>query len=297
MPEIIKNLFKASGIFKCHHPMHRPFEYKVSPYHILKVKNCYPQGCVEFKWRCYNFEKGKKCPRNFKHVGRECFSCNKYHENKETYSPETTMSSKELKRFIEDYHVFESWCDEMRGKRVRFSGQVKSIRPHLRMEIDSRRNRVSLNGYFASFDKGYLENDLFNDKIYLRLSKNILERTKLADGDEIEADVLFTEDRGRFILRQPRGIDIDKNNSKPQITVSSSLIARSTGKIIDGAIKHCHGCKFCALIDIEDLSRKRISYYRRFYCLKGVSDNENCPVRLEGIMDDYKNNRNDRKRF
>jgi len=297
MPEIIKNLFKAHDLFSCHHPMHKQFGYNVSPYHIFKVKKCFPEGCVEFKWRCHNFEKGKKCPRDFKHVGRNCFSCNKYHDDKETYSPETSMTQNELKNFIEEFRAFESWSDYMRDKRVLFSGKVKSIRPHLRMEIDSGKHRISVDGFFASFDEGYIDNDHFDDNIYLRLSKNSLVRTGMAEGDELEAEVQFTEERGRFILIQPRRMDLVKSGNKPQITMATSLIARSTGKIINDSISHCQGCRYCTMIDIDDLSTKMRSKYRRFYCLRGVSDNENCPVRLEDVMDNYKKERQKPMRF
>ncbi|UCE65736.1 MAG: hypothetical protein JSU85_12865 [Candidatus Zixiibacteriota bacterium] len=280
----IRNLLKQKGLFKCRHPAHRQFQYEISPYHVIVEKGCYPEGCVEFLWKCHDLDKGKKCPKNFKHVGRGCFSCKKFYDEKMTYRPETDLDGKSLKRFMDDLLEYRGWLDSMRGKNVRFGGTVASVFPHLKMAIDNGQGRVYMDGFYISFDSGYFDNNLFDDKIYLRVNGRFLCRTEATPGDDLEFDAIFTEDRGRIILRNPKKIEMTKNGGKECINISRAQVARATGKIIVGSIEKCEDCSYCSLIDIEDRSRKEISHYRRFYCLRGISDSDNCPARIEEII-------------
>ena len=293
----IRNLFKASGLFSCRHPTHKLFDYEVSPYHIFVARKCFPHGCVEFAWRCREFEKGRKCPRNFKHVGRKCFSCKQYHELKLSYAPETKLDDSALRDFIDDLREFEGWVESMNGRTIGFSGMIGSIKPHFKMKIESRHINVKMDGYYVAFDKGHIGNDLFDDRIYLRASERLITRTRIAPGDEMEFEGIFTHDRGRIILRSPRRMDITKNGGKQSLTPSRALVGRATGKIITGSIAHCNNCPYCSLVDIEDISRQKPSHYRRFYCLRGVTDSENCPVRLEKLLSPRSESRRSASRF
>jgi hypothetical protein len=110
----------------------------------------------------------------------------------------------------------------------------------------------------------------------------------LAPGDSLEFDAMFMEDRGRIILKNPRNIDIERNGGAGCITSSRAQVARATGKIITGSIEKCADCYYCSLIDVEDRTRKETVRYRRFYCLRGISDSENCPARIEEIIQSEK---------
>jgi len=243
---------------------------------------------VEFLWKCHDLDKGKKCPKNYRHVGKGCFSCKKFYDEKMIYGPETTLDEKELKRFMDDLLEYRGWLDSMRGKNVRFAGTVDSIMPHLKMTVDDGQNRVHMDGFYVSFDRGYFHNNLFNDRIYLRVDGRFLFRTEVAPGDDLEFDAVFTEERGRIILKNPKKTEIKKNGGKECITPSRARVARATGKIIAGSIEKCKDCAYCSLIDMEDRSRKGITHYRRFYCLRGISDSENCVVRIEEIIETEK---------
>lgn len=297
MRATIKNLFKATGLFSCRHPSHKMFDYEVSPYHIFAARKCFPHGCVEFAWRCRQFEKGRKCPRNFKHVGRKCFSCKHYYELKLCYAPETKLNDSALPDFIDDLREYESWVESMDGRIIRFSGRVESIRPHLKMRIGSRNISVRLDGYYVVFDIGHIGNDLFDDRIYLRISERLLSGTRIAPEDEMDFEAVFTPDRGRIILRNPRKVDITRNGRKQSLTPSRAQVGRATGKIITGSIAQCKNCPYCCLVDIEDFSRQKPSHYRRFYCLRGVTDSENCPVRLEKLLPPGSRPRHSTSRF
>jgi hypothetical protein len=194
------------------------------------------------------------------------------------------MEGSRLDNFIRDLREYEGWLREMNGKIVRFSGAVRDIRPHLAMRIGRRGRDIRMNGFFAAFDRGYLGNDLFDDRIYMRITEGFLKRTGLAPGDEIECDVLFSEDRGRIILRNPRRLELTRNGGRQAITPSRALVGRATGRIIDGSVESCKNCHYCCLVDIEDDSKSKPSRYRRFYCLRGITDPEHCPVRLENLI-------------
>jgi hypothetical protein len=284
MAEVIRNLYKAAGLFSCRHPAHKQFGYQVSPYHIFCVKKCYPAGCVEFQWRCRAFEKGQACPRGFKHVGRGCFSCKKYHENKLTYSPETDLTSDELAEFIDDLKQYQGWLEGLDGKLIDFAGTVDTVAPHLEMAIEGNRSSVYMDGFYASFTDGFIGKEHFDDRLYLKISGNYFERSNLSGGDHIELKAYFTESRGRIILLKPKSIELTKNGGQPDLNISRALVGRATGKIITGPIESCQRCSFVSLLDIEDNSRKETALYRRFYCLRGVQDSENCPVRLEKLI-------------
>lgn len=296
-PEVIRNLYKAQGVFRCHHPAHRQFDHEVSPYHVLAVKRCYPQGCVEFLWRCRTLEKGHPCPRKFKHVGRGCFSCKEYHEDKLIYAPETSLAEDEIKEFIDELHQYEGWLESMEGKTIEFSGTVDAITPHFQMRMEERKSAVTMDGFYVSFAKGYIGRDLFDDRIYLKMSGNLLVKTRLAPDAKIDCRAIFSSSRGRIILRNPRQIEIQENGSRRHINVSRALVGRATGKIIRGPITDCADCPYISLVDVEDARRHQAVFYRRFYCLRGVEDSENCPVRLSQLLPGFQAQANHVRRF
>ncbi len=286
MGEKIRNIFKMSGVFRCHHPTHKQFDYAVSPYHLFRVTRCWPEGCVEFLWRCHQFDKGHKCPKKYKHVGRGCSSCKYYYEIKNCNAPETVFDDSQLTEFIRKLREYEGWLESMNGKTVRFSGIIDSIRPRLTLKIGRSGRHLRMEDYFLSFSTGYFGTDLFDDRLYLKITGGFLKRNELAIDDEIECDVIFTVEKGRIILRNPRRVDHTKNGGIQTLTTSNALVGRATGKVITGSISFCDDCQYCCLIDIEDDSRAKPAFYRRFYCLRGIDDPEYCPVRLERLNPD-----------
>jgi hypothetical protein len=297
MATIIRNLYKAAGIFICRHPAHKQFGYEVSPYHVFRVKRCHGKGCVEFLWRCHFFEKGQACPRGFKHVGRACFSCKQYHENKINYLAETTLDQTGLKEFIDRFREYEGWLESMCGRLIEFAGEIDSISPHMEMHIEANGRSIEMDGFYIRFERGHIDCHIFDDRLYLKLSGNQFERLKAAPGDHLECKAYFTESRGRIILRKPKQIDIDRNGGKSNLNVSRALVGRATGRIIIETIEPCKGCPYLSLVDIDDRSRQTPSLYRRFYCLRGVDDPENCPVRLAGLLPSGSHDHIPRRRF
>jgi len=289
MQNVIRNMYKQKGLFICKHPMHERFDFEVSPFHILKQKKCFKEGCVEFLWQCKIGTRGKKCPRGYQHVGRNCFSCKFYHEEKICRLPSPTVDSRELESFFRKLGEFEYWLSTVEGLRVQFSGVVSSVHPALVKTIDNGRSNIRLNGFLIKFDSGYIGYDIFDDTLYLQVGSYFLTRWRPAPGDEIDCETELKNDYGRIVLYKPSRIDLTRNGSQPLIDYSKALVGKTTGTEVKDDIKLCRDCPFGALIDIQQI-RPRENRYRRFYCLRGINNAATCPVRLAKILDDHKEN-------
>ena len=201
-----------------------------------------------------------------------------------SHLPETDLSDEQKLDFIDKIRQFQGWLEEMDGKSVEFAGMIDFVTPHLKMSLEQHRTSVVMDGFYISFAGGQLNRDLFDDRIYLKISGNFLERYHPSRGDRLEFTAYFTESRGRIILRKPTKIEIIHNGGKSDINLSRALVGRATGCIISGPIDECKLCSFYSLVDVADGSRRQPAIYRRFYCLRGISDSENCPVRLEKLV-------------
>lgn len=276
-------MYKIRGLFHCNHPLHRRFDSEVSPYHVLRDKKCYPEGCVEFLWRCRLSGKGKKCPRGYRHVGRNCFSCKQYYEIKVCRTPETNLDEKELAQYFKDLDEFEFWLSGLEDKKVEFSGTIADINPSLQMFRDNGRSSTRLNGFIITFDSGHIGIDLFDDPLYLRIGSTFLARWRPAPGDQLEFRALLAIERGRMVLSRPTGIELTRGDSEPVTDFSKALVARATGRIVRDDISLCRHCQYGSLLDVHEL-RPKENHYRRFYCLKGNENAASCPVRLSQIL-------------
>ena len=102
----MRNPYKRLDIFRCKYYNHAKFDYKVSAYHVLRVKNCYPQGCLYFKWHCKLLNKGQSCIKGFQHVGKKCFGCKHYYDEKVNNQPELLISEEEYHFFLDELEEF-----------------------------------------------------------------------------------------------------------------------------------------------------------------------------------------------
>lgn len=221
-------------------------------------------------------------------MGKDCFTCKYYYEEKICRKPEALVDPETLKKFLDDLKDYEYWLSTVEGKRISFSGTVTTVYPSFVMTIDNHRSSVRMNGFLITFARGYIGYDLFDDAIYLHIGKKFLAKWQTVPGDELEFKAEFTCDRGRVILFRPTEVEIVKNEGKPVINYSKALVGKITGAIVKDDIGNCQKCPFGALLDVEILRPKRNSY-RRFYCLRGVEYSKDCPVRLEQKLISVKN--------
>ena len=285
MQNVIKNMYKKKGLFVCKHPVHEKFDFAVSPYHVFKHKKCYGIGCVEFIWQCRVDTKGKKCPRGYKHVGRNCASCKYYHDEKICRIPKALMNQAELEQFLKDLEDYEYWLSTVENKRVTVSGKISAVQPSIIKTIDSNSIQTRLAGFLIKFDSAHIGYDLFDDPLYLRVGATFLNRHNPAPNDDIDFEAELKNDRGRIVLVKPSRVELSSNGNQPLIDYSRALVGKTTGAIVLDDIRLCRNCPYGALLDIHETS-PRPNSYRRFYCLRGVEYAYTCPIRLQRILSD-----------
>jgi len=273
-----KNLYKVNGIFLCPHRQHKHSEKGTSVWHILKNKKCYPDGCISFLWKCRKFDQRRKCHRDKKHVGRECFSCKFFYEEKLMFQPEVKISQDKFAEFQEQLVEFEDWLELLKGKRIEVRGTIDRILPLLVNNSYDRRLRIECRGILFYFRSGIFGYDRFDDPFYARLSFKTYERYKLSVGDEIDMLAELRIDRGRFVFWKTGSIEVVRPGNGEQVPLNSLQQAKFTGSLIDGQPAKCLTCINGLMIDnIKADGRKEPR--RLVYCLRGVADYHYCPYR------------------
>ncbi|MDH4223557.1 MAG: hypothetical protein OEV55_08470 [candidate division Zixibacteria bacterium] len=282
MQRTLVNQHKREDVFRCGHTSHFKFENSVSVYHVLKEKKCFPQGCIYFQWKCRVLNKGNGCPKRYKHVGKSCFSCKYYYEEKLCYQPEVLLNEQGFKIFKRELEDYDVWLEELLTKRVTVGGVVNSIKPHLRKKIFHKKEKMSFLGFLVSFKSGYIDRVFFNDYFYLNLTPGTRKRHPLNSGDKIDFFARLKSDRGRIVFYHPEEIEITPQETETEpahnseLNSSEILVARKTGTEFDVQPEKCFACDRGILLDIseEDLKRKR--FYRHLFCLEGIKNPESC---------------------
>jgi len=179
----MKNLYKNTDIFRCIHESHRDYKNKISVYHILKEKSCFPHGCVYFRWKCKQLSKKSKCHRGYSFVGRKCPSCKDYYEEKIHNYPELQISKLEFENFKKELVEFEDWIEEHQLKPIEFAGTVAEIKPHFRQKIYPKSKFLSFQGYIAVLTPVFLGWERFEDPVYASISAKYLQKLHLFSRD------------------------------------------------------------------------------------------------------------------
>jgi hypothetical protein len=280
MPKVLINQYKRQDVFQCSHKAHYRFEKNVSVYHVLKEKKCYPEGCIYFLWKCHLLNKGNSCPKGYKHVGRDCFSCKNYFDEKVVYQPEKVLDSEQHKKFERDLEEFEGWLDENVGRWVEFSGTVNSVKPHFRKIRLGSKETLSFPGFLISFNEGYLDRVFFQDHIFVTTSRRTQQNLKFAKGDEVEFQARIRTDRGRIVLDRIRYVDFQNKEEGKSWTLSQALVAKNTGKEIDCQPEKCMMCENGCLLDVVEKTDRSSGVRRHLFCMAGMENPEECVYHL-----------------
>jgi hypothetical protein len=270
-----RNLYKRADIFFCPHRLHKHHESGTSVWHILKNKGCFPQGCNTFRWRCRKFESGQKCPRDKKHVGKDCFSCPFFYDLKESHQPELRIGADEYEQFKCEFGEFEDWINDLRGKRIEIRGEVVSVNPMLVNFGENGSLRIAGQGVLLYFREGIFGYDRFLDPFYARLSFEVYQRYGVAVGDEIDMKGELQIDRGRFVFRKVGSIEKIRVSGGEPIPVAQLRAAKFTGTMVEGQPAKCLSCLNGLLIDSVN-GDGRSQPRRLMYCTKGVADYRYC---------------------
>jgi hypothetical protein len=269
----MKNLFKQKGIFICKHDVHQDFSSQMSVYHILEEKQCFPDGCVYFKWKCKILAKRKKCHRNFSTVGRKCFSCKYFYEEKIHQFPQMHIESKE--KFMDDYAEYREWIKTLQSGRVLCEGKVDSIRPDLMVNKYNGKFQLKIRGFLISFEEGFIQNMLFEDQFFLHISTTLQNKLKIRKNDEVEffADLKVTQ--GRLEFYHPNKINFYLRGSHKPMNKGDALVSMASATIFPNQPEKCKGCIYSILPDIEGIKFGR---KRALICTKGINDFNYCVV-------------------
>ncbi len=226
--------------------------------------------------------KGNGCPKKYKHVGKSCFSCKYYYEEKLCYQPEVLLPDKDFKIFQRELEDYDHWLDQLLGKKVAARGLISSIKPHFRKNILHKKEQISFLGFLTSFKSGYIDRVFFDDHFYLNLTPKIQRKHKIVPGGRIDFRAKLKTDRGRIVFYAPEEIEIIPKDPQENLPdnfkwdLGEILVAMKTGTEFDVQPEKCFACDKGILLDIceEDSRGKR--NYRHIFCLQGTKNPENC---------------------
>lgn len=276
----IVNQYKRHDIFKCIHQSHVNFEHRVSVYHVLKEKQCYPQGCIYFNWKCRLLNKGATCSKKFKHVGRKCFNCKEFFDEKEIFKPERLIDTQGYEKFTRELNAFEDWFEELRGKEVDFSGTINSVKPGFHKRTEGSHNNLSFDGFLINFTEGYINLDHFKDFLYVKISSSMQHRYKFSQGDRLNFYARLQEKQGRILLYRINRVDIEHKEDNEAWTASKAQLAKKTGTIIPVQYDKCLNCDKGSLIDDTTASKKQ----RMLLCLEGIKNPHYCTYSISKLL-------------
>ncbi len=269
---ILINPLKRSDVFRCTHTAHRNFDFSVSAHHVLKEKECYPDGCIGFKWHCSGMKGNKKCHRGFTTVGKDCTYCKYFSEEKDHRVPKLLITEEEFVQLEECINEFEAYFKDLRGKIIEFSGVVASVKPQV-VETDSIEGR-KLGGYLVQFNHGYIGIDLIKDKIYAQISIGYQQRHRLKAGDSLEFNCYVFLEKGRLVLKKLRKIQVVEDGEGFVWDKGQAMVALSIGRFLETKPKKCRRCPMGLLVDSD--GEKCGGQRRRIFCLQGIENVGEC---------------------
>jgi len=275
-----KNLYKQTHTFRCVHDVHRHFKSEMSPFYILSEKQCFPDGCIYFQWKCRLLAKQRVCFRGFSHVGKNCFNCKYFYEEKQHQYPELITQDEENTKFIDLFFEFEEWINDLQSKRVPCEGIVTGITPDLFLKKQGSRQSIRATGFLIRFEEGYIDNQLFEDPFYLSISALSQNKLLLRNGDNIEFDASLIIDRGRFRFIKPGRFQFYERGDEKPLRKSDVLVALQTYTIQENQPEKCMDCASGMLVDVENSNN---GSSRTIVCLQGIVDYRYCTISVEII--------------
>lgn len=275
------NPYKRLDVFRCKAAAHTKFEHRVSVFHVLRVKNCYPQGCIYFWWRCQLLNKGQSCIKNYQHVGRKCFGCKHYYDEKSHNQPQLLISAAEYQDFLDELDDFEDWLESVKDRAIDIQGTIRSVKPALTKIISHQKVHLSLNGYFLHFDQAYIDRNDWEDHCYAIVYPDQQARYQFAAGDELEFRGRVALNRGRLIFQRLHQIEFHQRSSAHTWSNSQALVAQHSIISFAEQPSKCLHCDQGMLVDVIDKLRPEWKRYRELFCLKSFPDPSVCYYAVE----------------
>jgi hypothetical protein len=279
--KILTNPYKRQDVFRCYHEAHRGFGSVVSAFHVLEEKHCYPSGCLWFSWRCRKIGKRHGCPRGFGHVGRECFSCHEFYEERVIHRPEVALPQKEFEAFSEELREFRWWLSQNLGRRLPFQGLVSAVKPRFHVSQGRHRERLSQSGFLLGFREGFFGNSRMEDRFYGIAGDGLIQRLRIVPGTQLEGEALLLMDRGRLVLERLSRLEVLSPGEGTALTRSEALISQATATVFQGQPERCFSCPRGALLDVWD---EQQNLRHRVACLDGRPEPKDCSYAAELLL-------------
>lgn len=283
MQRQLRNAYKRTSIFHCAYTPHHRFEDDVSAYHVLVKRQCFPSGCVQFRWRCKQFDKGQECPRGYKFIGRKCQGCKFYYEKKEGYNSELKVGPEEFEAFRRELSAWEDWLEEVKGREVEFRGTIHTVKPHMKAYDGGGRHHLRFVGWLLSFREAIIGYDKVCDPVYVHVSRAQMSRHGFSAGMSIDGLGHFELDRGRPVLRRFHRVEI--LSGTPTVpSESEAHIAAASGTTFAPAPEKCMLCERGVLVDVEGEKSRPGNPNRCLLCLQGIKAPGDCLFHLKDAM-------------
>ncbi|NOZ62578.1 MAG: hypothetical protein GXO74_12985 [Calditrichaeota bacterium] len=277
----MKNLYKRLDIFKCKSLGHQQFKNRVSVYHVLRARKCYPQGCIYFQWKCKLFNKGKSCARGYRFVGRKCFGCKHFYDEKINNQPALQLTDEEYSSFLAELDNFEDWVRETDHHKLDIEGEIVSVKPALMKTIQHKSSRLTLSGYFIHFSETFVGRTHWEDHCYAFVYPDQQKRFQFAPGDRFEYRATVQFERGRLVFKKLHRIEFVERSGRPTWTSSQALVTKFTVVSLNKQQNKCLHCRYGVLVDVLDYTRSTRQKRRDLMCLKSVQNPEDCIFHLE----------------
>jgi hypothetical protein len=275
------NPYKRLDVFKCKSLVHAKFEHRVSVHHVLRVKNCYPQGCIYFLWRCHLLNKGQSCNKGYSHVGRKCFGCRHYFDEKIHNQPVLLLSEDEYDHFLNELEDFEDWLESISNRHLDIQGTIQTVKPALTKIIHHQSCNLKLNGYFIHFDEAFIDTAHWDDHCFVLSYPDQQERFQFASGDTTEFRARVELNEGRLVFKKLNAIEFLNRSQKPTWTKSQALVVKHTTISFKQQLLKCLHCDQGMLVDVIDKSRPQWERSRELFCLKSFPSPDVCYYPVE----------------
>jgi len=275
------NQYKRLDVFRCSQEAHRRFGGRVSVYHVLKEKSCFPLGCLYFVWHCVLLEKGNRCIQGYRFTGKKCKGCTHFMDEKVHLQPELLLNDNEYECFQDQLEDFETWLGDIRFKRLNVAGRINSVKPWFEQVLYPGQVHTKLRGYLIVIKRGFIGNSFFKDTFYIRISEGLMRAYSFVPKMKLELNGEIREDRGRIIIHRPKRIEVLKPGWGRPLTRERALVDAKTATLLNDQPDQCLACRWGALIDVMDRKKEEDRRYRKLYCLKSIADPEGCYVKYD----------------
>lgn len=286
MQRRIRNAYKRTNIFHCAYTPHHRFEDDVSVYHVMKNRQCFPAGCVQFRWRCKQFDKGQKCPRKYTFIGRKCRGCKYYYEEKQGYASELKITLEEFEDFQRELAAWEDWVAETENREVEFRGTIHTVKPHMKaFDTGEGGYKLRFVGWLLTFRSAIIGYDQFDDPIYVHVSKRQMERFRFGPKMTVDGLGTFRLDRGRPVLSQFHRVEVlDGAENGGTASETEAIVAAETGETFSPPPEKCMLCERGVLVDVVGEKSRQSHPNRCMVCLEHQTNPTDCIFHLRDAL-------------